>query len=389
ILHVAGSKGKGSTCAFAAGLLTEGGLRTGLYSSPHLHSYRERFRIDGELIPEPDFATTWEQVRTETAELERRCDELGAMTAFEMVTAMAFVYFAGAGCDAAVIEVGLGGTLDATNIVAPDSTAIAALDYEHTRVLGSTMAEIAANKAGIIKPGVPLATAAMPDEALAVVASVVAANAAPWLLAGRDWTRAGTWREFAATGPWGTFASLHSGLIGEHQADNACLAIAAVWSMLEGALTESIARQGLSRVSWPGRFEIARGPGGGDVVLDGAHTPAAAIALAATYATEFTGSRAIVVLGLLRDKDPLPIARALLPIASRFIAITPPGPRGLPASELATAIDTLGLAVQSVPDVNDALDRLGGDPAIVTGSLTTVAAAREALGLAQPDPIVT
>lgn len=386
IVHVAGSKGKGSTCAFAASMLSASRLRVGLYTSPHLHSYRERLQVDGRPISEPDFASAWQRTRAATESLERDRPDLGSLTAFEMVTAMALDHFAAAGCDAAVIEVGLGGTLDATNVVRPASTAIAALDYEHTRVLGSTLAEIAANKAGIIKPGIPVATAAVPAEALAVIEAATRQASAPWLLAGRDWIWQGSWRLFQTTGPWGTFAQLASGLIGEHQVDNACLAIAAVWQLLGTELTEAAVRAGLARVRWPGRFELVTGRREAPVVLDGAHTPAAAEVLARTYGAEFPGASARVILGLLRDKDPLPIARALLPVANRFVAVTPPGPRGLPADDLAAILASLAPPVATAGDIGEALSSSAGQPLIVTGSLITVAAAREALELAKPDP---
>jgi dihydrofolate synthase/folylpolyglutamate synthase len=387
ILHIAGSKGKGSTSVFAASILSRSGQKTGLYTSPHLHSYRERFQVDGQPISEMDFADAWQRVRTATGALEVEEPRLGTVTAFEMVTAMALDHFALVGCDAAVIEVGLGGTLDATNVVQPASTAITPLDYEHTKVLGSTLAEIAANKAGIIKPGIPVATAAMPEEALAVVDAVAEQNAAPWLLAGRDWTSHGSWRSFDVRGPWGTFEQLCSSLIGEHQVDNACLAIAGVWQMLGTDLTEASARAGLAEVHWPGRFEVFSQAGGHPIVLDGAHTAAAAGILARAYAVEFPDQSPTVLLGLLRDKEPLPIARMLLPIAERFVVVTPPGPRGLPAGELAAAIAPLGIEVKTIPEIARALAETGDRPIVVTGSLTTVASARESLGLAHPDPV--
>lgn len=387
IVHVAGSKGKGSTCAFARGILTAAGYRTGLYASPHLHSFRERISVDGEPIAKDAFAAGWERALRAAKAIEAERPELGRITAFELTTAMALDCFAAAGCDAAVVEVGLGGTLDATNVVAPASTAIAALDYEHTAVLGSTMAEIAANKAGIVKPGVPLATAALPPEAHPVVAEIAARNAAPWLLAGRDWTWRGTWRSFDADGPWGSFRRLTSALAGAHQVDNACLALAAVWQMLRDELTEDAVRAGLAGVRWPGRFEVVAGAAGGRVVLDGAHTAAAAEVLTRTYREEFPGERPVMVLGLLRGKDPVGIARALATLADRFVAVAPPGPRALPAGQLTAAIEPLGVPTSLVAGLEDALRSAAGAPVLVTGSLSTVAAAREALGLATADPV--
>ena len=384
VVHVAGSKGKGSTCAFTRSILTAAGRRTGLFSSPHLHSYRERIAVDGEPISESVFAIGWARALAAAESFERDRPEVGRVTSFELLTAMALDQFATAGCDAAVVEVGLGGTLDATNVISPDSTAITALDYEHTRVLGSTMAEIAANKVGIVKPGIPLATARLPEGAIHVVADAVQRAGAPWLRADVDWTWEGSWRTFNAIGPWGTFNGLKSGLIGAHQIDNACLAIAAVWQMMGNALAEEAIRNGLSSTAWPGRFEIARDDP--TLVLDGAHTPSAAEVLARAYAAEYPALRCAILLGILRDKDPVPIAEALLPVASEIVAVTPPSPRGLSAAELAAALDSLPVPVKVIPDVAEALSEVRERPAIVTGSLTTVAAAREAIGLATPDP---
>ena len=386
IVHIAGSKGKGSTCAFARAILTASGRRTGLYTSPHLHSYRERIAIDGEPVSEHAFAAGWRRVLDAVDAIERNSPALGRVTSFELLTAMALERFAATGCDAAVVEVGLGGTLDATNVVAPVSTAITALDFEHTGVLGSTMAEIATNKAGIVKPGIPLATARLPAEAIPVVAHAIQKANATWLRADLDWSWQGSWRSFDVSGPWGTFRGLRSALIGDHQVDNACLAIAAVWQMLGNALTETAVCVGLAASVWPGRLEVVRHDP--LLVLDGAHTPAAAGVLARALAAEFPAQRFTVLLGILRDKDPISIATALTPVAREFLAVAPPSPRALPAAELATALGGLPAPVRVASDLGAALDGARDRPALVTGSLTTVAAAREALGLGPADPVL-
>jgi dihydrofolate synthase/folylpolyglutamate synthase len=386
ILHVAGSKGKGSTCAFASSMLTAHGLRTGFYSSPHLHSFRERIVIDGIPITESAFADCCDRGIAAAERVEQRQPKLGQITAFELLTAMALDHFAGSGCDTAVVEVGLGGLLDATNVVDPVAALITTLDYEHTKVLGSTIAQIAANKAGIIKRGKPVATSALVPEARSVVADVVQREGSMWLMAGRDWSWTGSWQTFALTGPWGALDALRSGLVGAHQVDNAALALAGIWLMLgERMQTESVAR-GLAETTWPGRFEIVN-RGTRTVILDGAHTPAAAAALALAVAEAYPNRRCEVLLGVLADKDPAAIAGALVPIADRFVAVTPPGPRGLPAQELARTVSRAGVSVMPAESVAGALDSLESDLALVTGSLSTVAAAREAMDLAIPDPI--
>lgn len=383
ILHVAGSKGKGSTCAFAASILRAHGRKTGRYTSPHLHSFRERIAVDGEPVSETEFAMLTARAVSAADSID---PALGSVTAFELLTAMALDGFARAGCDVAVVEVGLGGTLDATNVVRPAACLITALDYEHTRVLGDTLAEIAANKAGIIKPGVPVATAAHPPEARRVVSDVARRARAPWFAARRDWLWRGNWRAFSTSGPWGDIADLRLGLPGDHQVDNACLALAGCWLMEGDQLSPDAVRIGLRTASWPGRLEIITRPSGTNIVLDGAHTPAAAAALAAAYAAEFPESRPVVLLGILRDKVPASIAEPLAAIAAEIVAITPPGPRGLPAPELAAALDGLAIPVSVEESIDSALSRQEDQSLLVTGSLTTVAAAREVLGLGIADP---
>ena len=306
------------------------------------------------------------------------------MTAFELVIAMALDHFAAVGCDAAVVEVGLGGLLDATNVVDPAVSVITTLDYEHTEILGSSMSEIAANKAGIIKPGVPVATAALPVEAAAVVAERVAENGSPWLMAGRDWNWHGDWDSFDLTGPWGRLPDLASGLLGDHQLDNASLAVAALWLAFGGRIDESAIRAGLRSTRWPGRFEIVD-QGNRTLVLDGAHTPAAAQALTTAFQRRFPGETATVVLGVLQGKNVEAIAFALAPIADAFVAAKPPGPRGMDAELLAASLSDLGRPVRSADSVEQAIERIGSGNIIVTGSLSTVAAAELALGLGKSD----
>jgi dihydrofolate synthase/folylpolyglutamate synthase len=229
IVHVAGSKGKGSTCAFIDAILRTAGYRAGRYTQPHLHTMRERIAVAGRPIDESAFAALTRRALDAARTVERERPELGEVTAFELATAMALDHFASAGCDLAVVEVGLGGTLDATNVVTPLVSVITALDLEHTAVLGDTLPKIAAQKAGIIKPGRPVAVSPQSPEALAVIEQVAKERESALYVGGRDWEWTGTWRSFSATGPWGTFENLTSGLVGRHQIDNACVAIAATW----------------------------------------------------------------------------------------------------------------------------------------------------------------
>ena len=209
-------------------------------------------------------------------------------------------------------------------------------------------------------------------------------------MGGRDWAWTGSWRQFAVSGPWGTLADLRSGLAGAHQVDNASIAVAATWLLRDAGFVVPVAatRRGIAATAWPGRFETVA-LGDSVAVLDGAHSPASARALAATFAEAFPGQRATVVLALLADKDPAPIAAELERIADRLVATQTASPRALPRAELAERVAGGRRPVTEAPSVAAALRiPAQGRPIVVCGSLTAVAEAREALGLAVPDPPV-
>ncbi len=424
IIHVAGSKGKGSTCAFAASVLRAAGYRVGLTISPHLHSFRERIAVGGEMIAEAAFGALTERVVGEAEVLEAAWPALGHVTAFELLTAMALDHFAAAECDVAVVEVGMGGALDSTNVVTPAVSVITALDYEHTAVLGATLAEIAANKAGIIKPARPAVVAEQAAEAIAVIAEVAAFQRSALYVAGQDWHTEGHWQHFTAIGPWGAIPDLRVGLAGSHQMANACLALAAVTLISpalaiseerEGGLQagveahrgrvgcrqqrpyggfdqtwETAVRAGLASASLPGRFEVVE-VDGRIVVLDGAHSPASARALATTLNEAYPGRQTILVVGTAADKRINEIAEALSGNGRRVLATRARSPRAAETDHVARAFQQVGLPVREVHGVAEALDEamaMAGeaDLIVVTGSFGVVAEAREALGLAQADP---
>lgn len=317
VLHIAGTKGKGSVAALAANALRCGGYRTGLYTSPHLIDFRERMQVDGQSIPRETAAAL-------VAELQRHEPHHPGLTTFELTTALAFLYFRQANVDVAVVEVGLGGRLDATNVVEPRTSVITALSLDHTGLLGTTLPEIAAEKAGIIKPSVPVVTAPQPAEALAVIERVAAERGAPLSVVGRDWL----YRPVAASPDSQVFevwtaheqrqindlrAAGHpvqwraprytTTLLGAHQVENGAVAIAAL-TALSGQglpLAADALREGLRTVNWPGRFEIlSRKP---FLVVDGAHNPASAQKLAEALAAYFPGRRLWLVFGSSADKD--------------------------------------------------------------------------------------
>lgn len=395
IVHVAGSKGKGSTCAFVASITHEADYKTGLFTSPHLHSFRERIAVNGVPISESDFTTLTRKTVAAAERLEGERADLGEVTAFELSTAMAFRHFADTDCDLGVIEVGLGGTFDATNVVDPAVAIITALDYEHTRVLGSTLAGIAANKAGIIKADKPVVSLAQEPEALEVIEAVAREQRSDLYLEGRDWAGHGDWRDFAVSSPGGSFDHLRLGLAGDHQVQNASAAVIATQILgTQGYTIPEIAvRRGLESATWPGRFEIVRLPNRPKFILDGAHTPASARVLVKTVLTEDSNSRRVVVLGMMSDKDPVSFARELAAVASVFIATASRSPRAAAASDVLAGIHAAHCSAKSAPSVAEALSLAQseagtGGTVIVTGSLSTVAEAREALGLAVGDPPV-
>lgn len=390
---IAGSKGKGSTAAILAAILRAAGLRTGLSTSPHLHTVRERIVLDGVPIAEATFADLAGRVEDAAVALERDEPELGAVTTFEVLTALGFLAFAEAGCELAVVEVGLGGGYDATNVLVPLVSVISRLDYEHTAILGRTLPEIAVAKAGIIKPGVPVVVAPQEPAPLAVIAAVAAERGSPLLIGGKDWRLAGTWRDFDAFGPWGAYRGLRLALPGAHQVENAGLALAACWALRASGvvIAEPATRAGLAAVAWPGRFERVARAGAPLVILDGAHTPAAAAALAATVAAEYPEQRAVVVLGTLADKEPAALLRALAPVVRAVVVAEADHPRAMPVADLASRVAAVGSPIEQRSTVAEALSRAaalaGADGmVVVTGSLFVVAGAREALGLARPDP---
>jgi dihydrofolate synthase/folylpolyglutamate synthase len=373
--------------------LRAAGHRAGRYTSPHLHSWRERIVVDGRPIDEDAFADLLRRALAAAESIEREEPGLGRATSFELLTAMALDEFARAECDFAVVEVGLGGTYDATNVVSPLVAVITRIDYEHTNVLGRTLPEIAANKAGILKPGRPAVVSPQGPEVLATIESVAAERECPLLVGGRDWQWAGSWRGFGAIGPWGRIADLTLGLVGGHQVENACTALAALWCLRERgvAIPETAIREGFSTARWPGRFERLSQRRAPDVIFDGAHTGAAAAALAATLDEELPGLRPIVVIGTSSDKDPADLGKPLSTIATAAIATRSRGPRATDPAVIATALQTAGIAVDVAPTVAEAIERakrVAGPKGLilVTGSLYVVAEAREFYGLATSDP---
>ena len=400
-LHIAGTKGKGSTAAIAASILHAAGLHTGLYTSPHLISFRERIRIGGELISEDDVAALTTEIQP-IIELARNGD-LGPPSFFEAYTLLGFLYFARQRVDLAVIETGLGGRLDGTNVIQPLACAITRIGLDHTQELGDTIPQIAREKAGIIKQGVPVISAPQLPEALEVLQEVCLERRAQLIVVGQEPGprffpgRADHRRQlFTINGMRGIYADLECPLLGAHQAENAALAVGLIELLAEqripgragpgrpGEVGEEAIRAGIKSVRWPGRFQIVRHRP--TVILDGAHDEASAAALAAALQSLFRRKRVILVLGVGMDKDAEAIAAHLCPLAHRVITTASASPRALPADELqqivfrhcphSAAYTPVSLAVQ------EALDQSRPSHVVViTGSLYVVGEAMRALGL--------
>ncbi|HZR08998.1 MAG TPA: folylpolyglutamate synthase/dihydrofolate synthase family protein [Myxococcales bacterium] len=321
VLHVAGTNGKGSTCAFAEAALRAKGLRTGLYTSPHLNHFCERIRIRGEPISEERAGGLLEEL------ISRVPWALGdpGLTFFEIATLMAFLAFREV--EVMVIEVGLGGRLDATNVVRPRACAVSALGLEHTRYLGPTLLHVAAEKAGIFKPGAPAVSAGQPRGAAEVLQARADALGIPLWRPGRDYrfeSREG--RPFCYAGPRWTVRA-EPGLAGQHQRANAALACALLEA--SGLCEPRHAEAGLAAARWPGRLERF-----GDVLIDGAHNPHAARALARSLPPILQGRPLHLVFGALEDKDAKAMLDALVPLASTVHYCAPDSPRAIPPGRL-------------------------------------------------------
>lgn len=390
-VHIAGSKGKGSTAAMIDSVLRAAGCRVGLYTTPHLHTFRERIQINGAPISEEMFASLTEEIIPHNQRLAEQHPEWGEATAFEMSTALAFLAFARAPVDVGVIEVGLGGRLDATNVIKPLLSVISSISLDHTSILGDTLAEIASEKGGIIKSGRPVVSAQQQPEAAETLQRIADERGSQLTLGGREWTSAGTTRDFTVSGPDGQIDALVCGLAGQHQVQNAGLAVTALRELSKRGfrLTDEVIRSGIAGVWWPGRFEIANTSP--LVIVDGAHNVDSSERLVEALAEEYPDHRISLIVGIARDKDVEGMLRVLAPASSRIIATASRSPR---ATDPASLVDLLGTIAPSTEaseaaSVRDALTRLMSAPAqdqhviCVTGSLYAVGEAREALGLAE------
>jgi dihydrofolate synthase/folylpolyglutamate synthase len=388
-VHIAGTNGKGSTSAFIASMLHAAGFRVGLYTSPHLVSFTERIRINNVPITEAKVVELAQRVREgyqrpstgETAALNP--------TFFEVTTTMAFTYFAEEGVDIAVIEVGMGGRLDSTNVITPLATVITNIDLEHTEYLGNTLELIAREKAGIIKSDVPLVTGAVQPEVIRVIEREAAASRAPVYRLSQDFKpeHISSRREqrFDYRGIKAAYDQVTIAMLGGYQVDNACLALAAIECLRDAgiAVNEAALRRGLERARWEGRLErVAQKP---DIYLDGAHNPASARMLAgAVTDMKRAYRRLVLVLGILGDKDYRGIISEIVPLADHVIVTKPGYSRAMDLAALSAEVRAVHRSVDMAETVNKAIVRAreiaaSDDLILITGSLYVVGDARAAI----------
>jgi dihydrofolate synthase/folylpolyglutamate synthase len=346
LVQVGGTNGKGSVAATLAVILHAAGRRVGLYTSPHLVSFRERIRVDGQAIAEDAVIDGIDAIGTQVTRLDA--------SMFEATTALALDHFAREDVDIAVLEVGLGGRLDATTVGVPVATVISRIDLDHEAVLGSTLDAIAREKAAIIRGG-PSFTAAQAPEALAVLEARAAAVGVPLVREGRDLfvsvrARSLAGQRIDCLGPGWRLEDAHLALLGTFQPSNALLAVAAARAL---EIPEDAIRVGLERVRWPGRLEvIGREP---RLVLDGAHNPAGARALAASLRELLPGEPITLVVGIARDKDAHAMLAALVPLAARVILTAFDNPRAADPAALRAALPVTSAPVEVARSAAEAL----------------------------------
>ncbi|MFO7783082.1 MAG: bifunctional folylpolyglutamate synthase/dihydrofolate synthase [Thermodesulfobacteriota bacterium] len=378
-IHIAGTNGKGSAAAMVSSVLARSGLKVGLYTSPHLVRFTERFRIN-------DREMDRETAAGLASELLAAFDPHDPPTFFEVVTAMALVHFAREEVDVAIMEVGMGGRLDSTNVIDPLVTVITNISLEHRQYLGKRLVDIAGEKGGIIKPGVELVTGVTQPPVIQRIATICRDKGARMIRLGRDVKYRNTTGGLNYTGPSLKLRGLRLGLPGRFQGRNAALALS-VLEVLEGKgfrLSEDHIRQGLARVNWPGRMQlISRRP---DLVVDGGHNPRALRALADAIPHAFTFRRLILVIGVMKDKDIPSMMKEIVPLADYVIYTRPVYARAASPETLHRAAAALGKAGEIAPTLSQALDRAtqiadADDLILVSGSLFT---AGEALALLDP-----
>lgn len=421
VIHLTGTNGKTSTARMVEAVLRAYGLRTGRYTSPHLSSVTERISVDGAPVRDEDFVRIWNEILPMVQVVDAELEAAGEnrLTYFEAVTVLGFAVFADAPVDVMILEVGLGGITDATNVADAQVSVVTPISLDHTDLLGDSEAEIAQEKAGIIKPGGFLVSAAQDQDAAQVLLDAARAVDVPFRFEGVEFgVRARSvavgGQQVDVRGIAGEYAGLNLPLHGAHQAQNLAVAVAALEAFLGGGeqpLEQELLQQGLAQVTSPGRLEVVRAAP--TILVDAAHNPAGLAATASAVEEAFSFSRLVLVVGILQEKDALAMLQELY---ERFgdevedLCLTQSSsPRAIPAGELAQLALDAGwpeedlFATESLPDAlewavgrSEAVDSLdSGDPGLsagtgggvlITGSITVIAEARELLGAGPAEP---
>lgn len=404
IIHVAGTKGKGSVSSLCASVLSAQGYKTGLYTSPHMVEFTERIRIDGKMIPKMDLVEMMDK-------LKPVAEQAPDITTFELTTAIAFLYFSIKKVDYAVFEVGLGGRLDATNVVDPIVSVITSISYDHVQILGNTLSAIAGEKGGIIKPNTPVVVAPQKEEARLKLESIAKERNAPIIQVGRDYLYAADshsldgqhflmWTpeeqplvdEFIETAGRNIWSPnrLKIPLLGFHQVENAATAYAALKTAEKFGveISQAAYQQGFSQVEWPGRLELLRRHP--PVILDSAHNRYSALRLRQAMDDYFPGLPILLVFGASEDKDIEGMFQELLPRVRRVITTQTTHPRAIDAAVLVELAHRSGRSAEAIVPIEDAfkkaLEEAGEDCVIlITGSIFVAAAARDILSGLQND----
>ena len=384
-VHIAGTKGKGSVAAMVASALSISGYTTGLYTSPHLHTWRERMRVDGELISEEEFVALVARLEPEVEAVNRKAT-YGQLTTFELLTALGFAFFKLKEAEFQVLEVGMGGTFDATNVITPEVCIITSISLDHTEVLGNSLPEVAGEKAGIIKSGSIVVTSPQPDEVARVIEETCLNRGAELVRVGSDVT----WQSLdfdsnrqslQVKGRLNSY-KLSIPLLGQYQLENAAVAVAALEVLAEGGfkISKGSIVDGLAKVSWPGRLQIlSRQP---LLVVDGAHNPASAQKLKQSLEQYFDFDRAILVIGVSCDKDIAGIVSELAPLFNKVVVTRSRHPRAMAPPPIVAEFTKHGAEVQVAEDIPTALTLALGmagvrDLVCVAGSLFVVGEAIE------------
>jgi len=352
IIHVAGTKGKGSVSALCASALQVAGYKTGLYTSPHLQDYAERIQVNGQPIPHADLVALVEEIKPAVARVPY-------LTTFEITTALGYLYFARQNCDASVIEVGLGGRLDATNIIIPRVSVITSLSLDHTLVLGDTLAEIACEKAGIIKPGVPVVSSPQKKEALIVLKRIADEQGCKFILVGQDLrfellSHSIDGQTLQVSTPNLPPLELTIPLIGEHQLENATTAYAALETSGIDISNQAI-QKGFKIVKWRGRFEIARKDP--PLIFESAHNQDSFAKMYKTLETYYPGQKVYLLFGCSEDKNLTGMLEEIKPKVKKLIALRANHPRAMEPEQIRLVAEQAGMQAEAYDPVEKAVKR--------------------------------